>query len=64
MINTCGGIKEVKDVQDWIAEKRLFKRGVKIKQITKQFKNVKKYCKKTCSNRKVSQNIREMYVLQ
>ena len=34
----CGGIKEVKDVQDWIAVKRLFKRGAKIKQIAKQLK--------------------------
>jgi transposase len=28
----------VRDVQDWIAAKRLFKRGVKIKQIAKQLK--------------------------
>ena len=31
-------LAEVRDVQDWIAVKRLFKRGVKIKQIVKQLK--------------------------
>lgn len=62
MINTCGGIKEVKDVQDWIAAKRLFKRGVKIKQIAKQLKMSKNTVKNLIQQESEPKYKRNVYI--
>jgi transposase len=52
----------VKDVQDWIAVKRLFKRGVKIKQIAKQLKMSKNTVKSLIHRESEPKYTRDVYV--
>lgn len=54
-------LAEVKDVQDWIAVKRLFKRGVKIKQIAKQLKMSKNTVKKLLKSENEPKYERKLY---
>ena len=51
----------MKDVQDWIAVKRLFKRGVKIKQIAKQLKMSKNTVKKLLKSENEPKYERKLY---
>ena len=55
-------LAEVKDVQDWIAVKRLFKRGVKIKQIAKQLKMSKNTVKKLLKSENEPKYERKLYI--
>lgn len=52
---------EVKDVHDWIAVKRLFKKGVKIKQIARQLKMSKNTVKKLLKQESEPQYQRQKY---
>ncbi|MFZ5986074.1 MAG: IS21 family transposase [Bacillota bacterium] len=52
----------MKDVQDWIAVKRLFKRGVKIKQIAKQLKMSKNTVKSLLLQKSEPKYYRAVYV--
>lgn len=52
----------MRDVQDWITAKRLFKRGVKIKQIAKQLKISKNTVKKLLKHETEPKYIRDVYL--
>lgn len=51
----------MKDVQDWIAVKRLFSKGVKIKQIAKQLKMSKNTVKRLLKQKEEPKYTREVY---
>ena len=61
MSKSCEEMSGVKDVQDWIAVKRMFSKGVKIKQIARQLKMSKNTVKKLLKQKEEPKYKRDSY---